>query len=290
MGSERVRRAPGYEARQRGAAIQRTRTQMKRIVYKNPKELERMRDAGLVVSTVLAALRDAVRPGISTLELDQMAQAMIRQAGGSPSFLNYKGTYPASICASINEEVVHGIPTKDRVLREGSLVKLDVGVYLKGFHADSAMTVPVGTVSEEAVKLMDVTRTALWQGLKAITYRGRLQDISAAIQEYVEQHGFSVVREMVGHGVGKSLHEEPQIPNYVNPQHPNPPLLEGMTLAIEPMVNVGTPEIEILADQWTVVTADRKLSAHFEHTVAITRKGCDILTLGPHDHGEEFAR
>jgi methionyl aminopeptidase len=257
---------------------------MGRIIYKNPRDLEKMREAGQIVSTVLAALRDAVRPGVSTQELDELAHGIIRARGGTPSFLGYR-SYPASICASINEEVVHGIPSKERVLREGDLVKLDVGVRLKGFHADSALTVPVGKVPEEALRLLEVTREALWRGIRAVTFRGRLQDVSRAVQEHVEANRFHVVRDMVGHGVGKQLHEEPQIPNYVAPDHPNPPLLEGMTLAIEPMVNVGTPEIEILPDQWTVVTADRRPSAHFEHTVAVTRRGYDILTLGPHDPG-----
>jgi methionyl aminopeptidase len=258
---------------------------MGRIVYKNARDLEKMRDAGLIVSTVLASLRDAVRPGVSTRQLDEMARALVREKGGIPSFLGYRG-YPASICASINEEVVHGIPSESRLLKEGDVVKLDVGVRLKGFHADSALTVPVGTVSDEATRLLEVTREALWSGIRAISFRGRLQDISRAIQEHVEQHGFAIVRDMVGHGVGKHLHEEPQIPNYVASNHPDPPLLEGMTLAIEPMVNAGVPEIEVLPDKWTVVTADRKLSAHFEHTVAITRSGYDILTLGPHDSGQ----
>lgn len=257
---------------------------MGRIIYKSPRELEKMREAGVIVSAVLAALRDAVRPGVSTEELDALALRMIRAHGGSPSFLGYRG-YPASLCASINEEVVHGIPTPQRVLKEGDLVKLDIGVRLRGFHADSAMTVPVGKVSDEAMRLLEVTRESLWKGIQAITYRGRLQDISRAVQQHVEKNHFSVVRDMVGHGVGKQLHEEPQIPNYYNPEHPDPPLLEGMTLAIEPMVNAGKPDIEILPDKWTVVTADRKPSAHFEHTVAITRKGYDILTLGPHDPG-----
>jgi methionyl aminopeptidase len=258
---------------------------MQRIIYKKPAELEKMRAAGLIVSTVLAALRDAVRPGVSTHELDQIAYNLISKHGGTPSFLGYKG-YPASLCASLNEEVVHGIPNKSRLLKEGDLVKLDVGVRLKGFHADSAMTVPVGKVSDEAIRLMAVTRESLWAGIRAINYRGRLKDVSAAIQKHVESAGFSVVKEMVGHGVGKHLHEDPQIPNYVDPEHGNPVLHEGMTLAIEPMVNIGAPDINILPDKWTVVTADGSLSAHFEHTVAITRSGFDILTLGPHDPGD----
>lgn len=258
---------------------------MGRIIYKNARDLEKMREAGLVVSTVLAALRDAVRPGVSTYELDQIAYQMIRERGGHPSFLGYR-QYPASICSSINEEVVHGIPNRARVLREGDIVKLDVGVRLKGFHGDSALTVPVGEIDAETQRLLAVTRESLWEGIRAIRLRGRLQDVSRAIQDHVEKNGFTVVRDMVGHGVGRNLHEEPQIPNYVHPEHANPPLLEGMTLAIEPMVNAGVPEIEILPDQWTVVTADRRASAHFEHTVAVTRHGYEVLTLGPHDPGD----
>ncbi len=262
---------------------------MGRINYKNGQELEKMRQAGLIVSTALAAMRDAVRPGVSTKELDDIAVQVIREHGGTASFLKYRG-YPASICSSINEEVVHGIPSADRILREGDLVKIDVGVKWKGFHGDSAITVPVGSVDPEALRLVEVTRESLWQGIRAITYRGRLQEISAAIQRYAEGHGFAVVREMVGHGVGKHLHEEPQIPNYVSRDAPNPPLLEGLTLAIEPMINLGTAEIETLSDNWTVVTRDRKYSAHFEHTVAITKRGFEILTLGPHDDGSQLHR
>jgi methionyl aminopeptidase len=261
---------------------------MSRVTYKNPRDLEKMREAGLVVSTVLAALRDAVRPGVSTYELDQIALEMIRAEGGHPSFLNYrvgKRIYRHSICASLNAEVVHGIPRADRVLKEGDLIKLDVGVRLKGFHADSALTVPVGEITEEHRRLLEVTRESLWAGIRAISYRGRLHDVSRAIQEHVERNGFTIVREMVGHGVGRNLHEEPQIPNYVDPKHPNPLLLEGMTLAIEPMVNAGAADIEVMPDEWTVATVDRRASAHFEHTVAVTRGRADVLTLGPLDPG-----
>jgi methionyl aminopeptidase len=261
---------------------------MGRIIYKNARDLERMRDAGRIVSSVLAVLRDAVQPGVSTLELDRIAHDLIVRHGGAPSFLNYRvgrKVYRHSICASVNEEVVHGIPRNERKLLEGDLVKLDVGVKLKGFHADSAITVPVGQVSEDRLRLLDATRAALWAGIQAISCRGRLQDISQAVQQHVEREGFSIVREMVGHGVGRNLHEPPQIPNYVNREHPNPILLEGMTLAIEPMVNLGDPKIETLPDQWTVVTVDGRASAHFEHTVAVTRSGADVLTLGPHDPG-----
>jgi len=258
------------------------------ISYKSAKDLEKMRAAGRIVSTALAAMRDAVRPGVTTAELDELAHDIVVSRGGHPSFLGYRRdtrVYPASICASVNAEVVHGIPSQERVLQAGDLVKLDIGVRYKGFHADSAITVAVGTVSEEAERLLQVTRDSLWKGIAAIRYRGRLQDISAAVQSHVEAHGFAIVRQMVGHGVGKDLHEEPQIPNYVDNRHPNPRLEEGMTLAIEPMVNAGDYEIEVLPDRWTVVTRDRKLSAHFEHTVAISKRGADVLTLGPHDLG-----
>lgn len=248
-----------------------------------------MRHAGLIVSTALAAMRDAVKPGVSTRDLDDIAVRIIREHGGTASFLKYRG-YPASICASLNEEVVHGIPDPRRVLHEGDLVKIDVGVKWKGFHGDSAITVPVGRVSAEAQRLVDVTRESLWEGIRAISYKGRLMDIAGAVQRHVESNGFSVVREMVGHGVGKHLHEDPQIPNYVSREAPNPLLMEGMTLAIEPMVNMGVAETETLSDQWTVVTKDRKYSAHFEHTVAITKRGFEILTLGPHDDGSELRK
>ena len=262
---------------------------MGRIIYKNGQDLERMRHAGMILSTALAAMRDAVEPGISTKDLDDIAVRVIREHGATASFLKYRG-YPASICSSVNEEVVHGIPNTRRVLKEGDLVKIDGGVKWKGFHADSAITVPVGKISPEAQRLIDVTRESLWEGIRAITYRGRLMDIAAAVQRHVESNGFSVVREMVGHGVGKYLHEEPQVPNYVSREAPNPPLLEGMTLAIEPMVNMGTAEIETLSDNWTVVTKDRKYSAHFEHTVAVTKRGFEILTLGPHDDGSDLRK
>ncbi len=257
---------------------------MGRTVYKNPRDIEKMRDAGKVVSTVLAALRDASRPGVSTYELDQIALTLCRRHGASPSFLGYKG-FPGSVCASLNKEVVHGIPSRERVLRDGDVVKLDFGCRLRGFHADSATTVAVGKSTEEIQRLLRVTQDALWAGIQAIRFRGRMYDISGAIQEYVEKHGFSVVREMVGHGIGSRLHEDPQIPNYIDEQHANPLLLEGMTLAIEPMVNAGGPEIVVLPDNWTVVTTDGSVSAHFEHTVAVTRSGPDVLTLGPHDPG-----
>jgi methionyl aminopeptidase len=254
------------------------------IIFKNARDLEKMREGGRLLSAVLAELRGAVRPGISTYDLDQLARSLVTRAGGYPSFLGYRG-FPASLCAAVNEEVVHGIPKRCTVLKEGDLVKLDLGVRWKGFHVDSATTVPVGRVPEEVERLLAATRESLWCGIHAIRPKARLADIARAVQERAERDGFSVVRNMVGHGVGKKLHEPPQVPNFVDPDHPDVPLLEGMTLAIEPMVNAGGADVETLLDQWTVVSKDRSLSAHFEHTVAITRGGCEVLTLGPHDPG-----
>lgn len=261
---------------------------MSRITYKNAKDVAKIREAGFVVSTVLATLRDAVAPGVSTLDLDNLAYEVIRKHGGTPSFLNHRAgdeVYHHSTCISINEEVVHGIPRADRKIKEGDLVSIDVGVKLKGFHADSAITVGAGAISEEKQRLLDVTRESLFVGLRAIRYKGHVQDIGRAIQEYVEAQGFSVVRELSGHGIGRQLWEPPSIYNFVDPQAENPPLLEGMTIAIEPMVNAGKPDVGSLADGWTVVAVDLRPSAHFEHTVVITRDGCEILTLGPHDPG-----
>jgi methionyl aminopeptidase len=237
-----------------------------------------MRKAGRLVAQALEELRERVKPGVSTAELDRFAYEFLTRHGATPSFKGYHG-YPASICASINEEVVHGIPKQSRILREGDIVSVDLGARLNGFHGDSAMTFAVGRVSEETQRLLDVTLASLWKGIEQVQTTNRLWDVSAAIQQHVESNGFSVVRDMVGHGIGRSLHEEPQVPNYVAPEHQNPPLREGMTLAIEPMVNAGGPEIEVMPDMWTAVSKDRSLSAHFEHTVAVSRNGPEILTL-----------
>jgi methionyl aminopeptidase len=207
-----------------------------------------------------------------------VAEQVIRSHGASPSFKGYRG-YPASICASPNGQVVHGIPSRHTLLREGDLLSIDLGAYYRGFHADSARTVAIGEVSEEARRLMRVTEEALWKGIRQARLNGRLAEISRAIQEHVESHGYSVVRELTGHGVGRRLHEDPPVPNFTSPAHPNPELREGMTLAIEPMVNAGAPEVDIAPDGWTVSTRDGSLSAHSEHTVAISRGGPDILTL-----------
>jgi methionyl aminopeptidase len=249
------------------------------VVLKSERELEAMAAAGRIVAGALHELSRRIGPGVSTYDLDCWAYDFLRRRGASPSFKGYRG-YPATICASVNEEVVHGIPSRRRVLREGDIIGIDVGARLRGFHADAAVTVAVGHVSEEAGRLLEVTRGALWKGLDQARSGRRLHEISGAIQRYVESHGFTVVREMVGHGIGRAMHEEPQVPNYVSPEHDDPLLREGMTFAVEPMVNVGVPEIEVLPDQWTVRTRDRRLSAHFEHTVAVTRDGPRILTLG----------
>jgi methionyl aminopeptidase len=249
-----------------------------KVAIKSERDLAAMRNAGRLVARALEALKAQVRPGVSTAELDRFAYDYVTRYGAVPSFKGYHG-YPASLCASINEEVVHCIPKPTRILRDGDIISLDLGVRLCGFHGDSALTVGVGKIPPQAQRLMDVTLEALWKGIEQTRLGNSLQDVSWAIQRHVEANGFSVVREMVGHGIGRHLHEEPQVPNYTAPEHKNPPLREGMTLAIEPMVNAGGTEIEVMPDMWTVVTKDRSLSAHFEHTVAVTRRGPEVLTL-----------
>lgn len=250
----------------------------RKLVLKSERDLAIMRKAGRLVAHTLEALRERIRPGVSTAELDQFAYEFLTRHGATPSFKGYHG-YPSSLCISINEEVVHGIPKPTRILREGDIVALDIGARIGGFHGDSALTVPVGQVTPEAQRLLDVTLAALWKGIEQVRVGNSLKQVSRAIQQHVEENGFSIVRDMVGHGIGRSLHEEPQVPNYTAPEQPDPPLREGMTLAIEPMVNAGGTEIEVLPDMWTAVTKDRSLSAHFEHTVAVTRRGPLILTL-----------
>ena len=246
------------------------------IVCRSRAELEKLRRVNQLVGTVLAALRAKVAPGVTTKELDAEAEAMVRQAGAEPAFKGYHG-YPATVCASVNEQVVHGIPS-DRPLVEGDILSLDMGAKLDGFFGDCAVTVPVGSISRQAAELLRVTQEALFRGIDAVKPDARVSDIGAAVQQHVEAHGFSVVREFVGHGIGTSLHEEPQIANY-GPGGHGPRLTEGMVLAIEPMVNVGKPVVRVLSDGWTAVTRDGSLSAHFEHTVAVTSDGREILTL-----------
>jgi len=249
-----------------------------KIVLKSERDLATMRQAGQLVARALEALKEKIRPGVNTAELDRFAFDFLTRFGATPSFKGYHG-YPASLCVSINEEVVHCVPKPTRLLREGDIVGLDLGARLRGFHGDAALTVGVGSVDAEAQRLLEVTEAALWKGIEKVQVGNTLRDVSPAIQQHVEAHGFSVVREMVGHGIGRNLHEEPQVPNYEAPEHDNPTLREGMTLAIEPMVNAGGTDIEVMPDKWTVVTKDRSLSAHFEHTVAVTRRGPAILTL-----------
>ena len=245
------------------------------ITIKSDTELAAMRRAGSLVGAVLSALEQAVQPGSTTRELDTLAYREIRRLGGQPAFKGYRG-FPASICASINHEIVHGIPG-DRVIEEGDLVKIDIGAVVDGFIGDAAITVGAGKISESAEELIDTTRQALERGIKAAKEGSRVGDIGHAVQSFAESHGYSVVREYVGHGIGRFLHENPQIPNY-GPGGKGPILRSRMTIAIEPMVNVGDWHTSLMDDQWTVVTADGSLSAHFEHTIAITNGEPEILT------------
>lgn len=245
------------------------------IVLKSPSEIELMRQAGRIVGGTLREMAGAVRPGITTAQLDALARRYIEGCHGKPAFLGYQG-FPASICTSINEEVVHGIPGPRR-LKTGDIISIDAGAFYKGYYGDAAATFPVGKVSPQAEELMTVTRESLKKGIEKALPGNHLYDISAAVQTYVESQGFSVVRNYVGHGIGTEMHEEPQVPNFGLPGRG--PLLEvGMVLAIEPMVNAGTWEVVTLDDNWTVVTGDKSLSAHFEHTVAILQDGPEILT------------
>ena len=245
------------------------------IVCKSASELVRMRTANALVADVLGALKAMVLTGVTTLDLDAVAESLVRDGGAEPAFKGYRG-YPATVCASVNEEVVHGIPSK-RPLKAGDIVSLDVGVLLDGFYGDSALTVPVGEISVAAAKLLSVTEQSLERAISAVRAGARVSDLGHAVQHYVEANGYSVVREFVGHGIGTKLHEEPQIPNYGQPGQ-GPRLAEGMVLAIEPMVNIGSATVKILKDGWTAVTSDGNLSAHFEHTVAVTAEGAEVLT------------
>lgn len=252
------------------------------ITLKSQQEIALMRQAGQIVARTLQVLKNAIRPGIATAQLDVLARRTIESLHANPAFLGYRG-FPASICASLNEEVVHGIPGLRR-LQEGDIISIDVGVYYRGYYGDAAVTFPVGEISPLAMKLLEVTEQSLYAGLTKAYPGKRLYDISNAIQTYVEAQGFSVVRNYVGHGIGSAMHEEPKVPNFGIPG--KGPLLEaGMVLAIEPMVNTGGWQVETLGDDWTVVTRDRSLSAHFEHTVAILENGPAILTLLQEDGG-----
>ncbi|HHX51361.1 MAG TPA: type I methionyl aminopeptidase [Clostridia bacterium] len=245
------------------------------IYLKSERELNYMRDAGRLTAETHREIKEAAKEGVTTGELDQIAEDYIRQRGGIPSFKGYRG-FPASICASINEEVVHGIPGL-RKLESGDIISIDIGAEINGYHGDAAATLPVGEIDGEVERLLEVTEESLMLGIQQAVVNNRLGDISHAIQEHVEKNGFSVVRDYVGHGIGSRMHEDPQVPNFGIPGR-GPRLKNGMTLAIEPMVNMGTYEVTTFADHWTVVTKDGKPSAHFEHTIAITPEGPEILT------------
>lgn len=251
------------------------------ILIKSKSEIELMRKAGEIVAMAHEKIKEAIRPGVTTLELDRIAEEFIRKNGAIPSFKGYKSyngaiDYPASICASINNEVVHGIPGLI-MLKDGDIISVDIGVYLNGFNSDAARTFPVGKVSDEAERLIQVTMQSFYEGIKHAVSGNRIIDISGAIQDYVEKHGYSIVREYVGHGIGREMHEPPQIPNYRTRER-GPRLEAGMTLAIEPMVNEGKYNVELLDNKWTVVTADGSLSAHYENTIAVTKGEPIILT------------
>jgi methionyl aminopeptidase len=246
------------------------------IICRSAAELETMHRAGMIVWGALTELRKQVRPGVTTLELDELAEEYARKHKARPAFKNYHG-YPKSLCTSINSEVVHGIPSAKRTLKEGDILSMDFGVEFEGYYGDAALTIPVGKIDPAREKLLRVTREALEQGIEQVRAGNRLTDISAAVQHWVEGNGFSVVREFVGHSIGTKMHEDLQLPNYGEPGH-GPRLQAGMVLAIEPMVNIGGPAVKMLEDKWTAVTIDGSDSAHFEHTVAVTENGPWILT------------
>lgn len=246
------------------------------VILKLPDEIKKMRASNRIVADILAEIGNRIKPGVTTRDLDRLSEELTRKRGAQPAFKGYRG-YPNSLCISVNSEVVHGIPS-DRVLMEGDIASLDFGVYYHGYYGDAALTVPVGKISDEAERLLEVTRNSLHKGIDAARAGNRLGDISASVQECVEKAGFSVVRDYVGHGIGKQLHEDPQVPNF-GVRGRGIRLQVGMVLAIEPMVNLGTYRVCLQPDGWTVVTADGELSAHFEHSIAITENGPDILSV-----------
>ena len=248
------------------------------VTVKSARELELMRDAGKMLAEVHEKLREAIEPGISTLDIDTLGEKLIRSYGCTPNFLNYNG-YPASVCVSVNDEVVHGIPRKDRILMEGDIVSLDTGLIYKGYHSDAARTYGVGEISEEAKLLIERTKQSFFEGIQMAVAGNHLYDISNRIDAYISQFGYGIVTDLVGHGIGKKLHEDPQIPNFAQKKK-GIKLCAGMTLAIEPMINIGRSDVEWLDDDWTVVTEDGTYSAHYENTIAITPDGePEILTL-----------
>ncbi|MFW6268610.1 MAG: type I methionyl aminopeptidase [Bacillota bacterium] len=247
------------------------------IKIKSSREIKLMKQANKIVAETHNFLKEKIKPGISTLEIDQLGEKFIKNKGAKPSFKGYRG-YPASVCTSINEEVVHGIPDKNRILKNGDIISLDIGAIYKGFNGDAARTLAVGEINDRAAKLIEVTRKSFYEGIKNAVAGNRLTDISHAIQKYVESNSFSVVRKYVGHGIGSSMHEDPQIPNF-GPPGRGPRLKAGMTLAIEPMVNIGGYEVETLDDGWTVVTKDRTLSSHYENTILIKKEEPELLSV-----------
>ena len=247
------------------------------VVIKTARELSKMKDACRISAEALRVAGEAIKPGVTTYEIDTLVRKYIEKQGATPSFLGYGG-FPASACISVNNVVIHGIPSKKHVLKEGDIVSVDVGAYYEGFHGDNAYTFPCGKISANAQALLDATKESLYEGIKKALAGNRIGDIGSAIQQYVEARSYSVVRDFVGHGVGAKLHEDPSVPNYGTPGR-GVRLIPGMTIAIEPMINEGTFEVRVLDDEWTTVTKDGKLSAHFEHTVAITPDGPKIMTL-----------
>jgi methionyl aminopeptidase len=253
------------------------------IIRKSPAELEKMRRSGLLVYKILQTVADMVKEGVSTLELETTAERLIREAGARPAFKGYysasAGTrYPYVLCTSVNDEIVHGMPSKHKILKKGDIISIDTGVQLDGYYGDSAITVGVGEISPQLAKLLAVTKESLERAIDQVREGNRLFDICASVQKHVESNGFTIVREFVGHGIGTELHEEPQVPNYVDRNNENPRLKEGMVLAIEPMVNAGKPQSKVLSDRWTAVSQDGSASAHFEHCVAVTKNGPWVLT------------
>ena len=247
------------------------------VSIKSAREIASMRESGRILAEVHERLKEEIKPGISTYEIDQIGEKMIRSYGCTPSFLNYNG-YPASICVSVNDEVVHGIPNKKRILKEGDIVSLDAGVIWKGYHSDAARTHGVGEISKEAQNLIDATRQSFYEGIKMAVSGNHLNDISKAVDSYISSFGYGIVRDLVGHGVGANLHEDPQIPNFAQRRR-GTKLRAGMTLAVEPMINMGGWQVEWLEDDWTVVTKDGSLSAHYENTILITDGEPEILTI-----------
>ncbi len=247
------------------------------VSIKSAKQITKMRESCKLTKELFLILEEKVKPGVTTMELDTVAFNFYKKHGAVPNFLNYNG-YPGTICASVNDEVVHGIPSRHRMLKDGDIVSIDMGCILDGWHSDAARTFAVGKISEEAQRLIDVTKQSFFEGIKVVKHGVKLGDVSSTIQNYVESNGYGVVRDLVGHGVGRELHEEPEVPNFGKPGR-GVRLATGMTLAVEPMVTAGDYHVNILDDDWTVVTRDGSLAAHYENTIVVTREGCEILTL-----------